>query len=236
MCDVFCGSLHTADLLMQKDRQEKLEWNTKVLDSVFDTIFTLGSQNMPLRGHRDDSKYYDVKGNNPGNFQVMLEYHARSGVTVLAEHLKRTKENSGDRNCTYRSKTIQNEVIKCFEQELRGIIISKVKHAKFFSVMADECSDVANKEQLTIVIHYVNEDDEIFEDFVEFVECENEITGLALTEENQKCFTRQVQSLYDKSEGTMLRWSREHVRCMKWAGSTCHTRISKGSLHVVLVS
>ena len=28
------------------------------------------------------SKYYDDKGNNPGNFQVMLEYHARSGDTV----------------------------------------------------------------------------------------------------------------------------------------------------------
>ena len=106
---------------------------------------------MSLRGHRDDSKYYDDKGNNPGNFQVMLEYRARSGDTVLAEHLKRTKENNGGRNCTYRSKTIQNEVIKCFEQELRGIIISEVKQAKFFSVMADECSDVANKEQLAIV-------------------------------------------------------------------------------------
>ena len=47
-------------------------------------------------------------------------------------------------------------MIKCFEQELRGIIISEVKQAKFFSVMADECSDVANKEQLAIVIRYVN--------------------------------------------------------------------------------
>ena len=27
---------------------------------------------MSLRGHRDDSKCYDDKGNNPGNFQVML--------------------------------------------------------------------------------------------------------------------------------------------------------------------
>ena len=73
-------------------------------------------------------------------------------------------------------------MIKCFEQELRGIIISEVKQAKFFSVMADECSDVANKEQLAIVIRYVNEDDEICEDFVEFVEFENRITGLELAE------------------------------------------------------
>ena len=97
----------------------------------------------------------DDKGNNPGNFQVMLEYRARSGDTVLAENLKRTKENNRGRNCIYRSKTIQNEVIKCFEQELRGIIISEVKQVKFLSVMADECSDVANKEQLAIVIRYM---------------------------------------------------------------------------------
>ena len=37
------GSLHTVVLLMQKDRQEKLERNTKVLDSVIDTIYTLQS-------------------------------------------------------------------------------------------------------------------------------------------------------------------------------------------------
>ena len=76
-------------------------------------------------------------------------------------------------------------MIKCFEQELRGIIIREVKQAKLFSVMADECSDVANKEQLAIVIRYVNEDDEICEDFVEFVECENGITGLALAEKSK---------------------------------------------------
>ena len=44
------GLLYTVDLLMQKDRQEKFEWNKKDLDSVIDTIYTLGPQNMPLRG------------------------------------------------------------------------------------------------------------------------------------------------------------------------------------------
>ena len=35
---------------------------------------------------------------------------------------------------------------------------------------------------MTIVLRYVNDEDEICEDFVEFVECENGITGLALAE------------------------------------------------------
>ena len=88
---------------------------------------------------------------------------------------------------------LYKKVIKCFEQELRGIIISEVKQAKFFSVMADECSDVANKEQLAIVIRYVNEDDEICEGFVQFVECENGITGLGLAEKSKVLYkTRTV--------------------------------------------
>ena len=77
----------------------------------------------------------------------MLEYRARSGDTVSAEHLKQTKENNGGKNCTCRSKTEvikQNEVIKCFEEELRSIIISEVKQAKFFSVMVDECNETRN--------------------------------------------------------------------------------------------
>ena len=126
-------------------------------------------------------------------------------------------------------------MIKCFEQELRGIIISEVKQAKFFSVMADECSDVANKEQLTIVTRYcVNEDDEICEDFVEFVECENGITGLALAE-------KITSALQDKYGLDMINL---RGQCYDGAGNMSGvrtglaarvTRISKGSLHVVLI-
>ena len=101
-CATYGGFVHTTDLLVQKDRQEKLQTDTKVLDSVIDKMYTFGSLNMPSRGHRDESKYYDDKGNNPGNFQVMLKYRPRSGDTVLAEHLKQTKENNGNRNCTYK--------------------------------------------------------------------------------------------------------------------------------------
>ena len=37
--------MHTTDLLVQKDRQEKLQTDTKVLDSVIDKMYTFGSLN-----------------------------------------------------------------------------------------------------------------------------------------------------------------------------------------------
>ena len=102
--------------------------------------------------------------------------------------------------------------------------------------MADEYSDVANKEQLAIVIRYVNEDDEICEDFVEFVECENGIIGLALAEKSKSALQDKYGLDMINLRGQCYDGAGNMSGVKKWAGSTCHTRISKGSLHVVLIS
>ena len=77
--------------------------------------------------------------------------------------------------------------------------------------MTGEYNDDANKEQLTIVIRYVNEDDEICEDFVEFVECENGITGLALAEK--------IKSALQKKHGLDMINLRE--QCYTMEQGTC---------------
>ena len=40
-------------------------------------------------------------------------------------------------------------------------IVSEVKDAKFFSILADEAMDESGKEQLSFVLRYVNSDNEI---------------------------------------------------------------------------
>ena len=51
-----------------------------------------------------------------------------------------------------------------------------------FSVIADEGRDCANKEQMPIVIRYMDEDGSIREDLIAFVECEHGTTGKQLIE------------------------------------------------------
>lgn len=56
--------------------------------------------------------------------------------------------------------------------------MSEVKKAKFYSVIANETADVANKEQLSISLRYIL-NDQVNEVFLDFVEVER-ITGEVL--------------------------------------------------------
>ena len=57
-------------------------------------------------------------------------------------------------------------------------IISEVQAAQFYSIIADEVTDVSNKEELSLVLRYMF-NDEIKEVFVDFIQVER-ITGEVL--------------------------------------------------------
>ena len=58
---------------------------------------------------------------------------------------------------------------------IRNKILAKVRQAKYFSIIADEATDEANDEQLSICIRYVEEQ----EKFIAFHECVSGVTGVA---------------------------------------------------------
>ena len=60
-------------------------------------------------------------------------------------------------------------------------MLSEIKFNQIFAVMADELLDNSNKEQLSLVIRYVDRDFNIREDFVGFLHCESGLTGLDLS-------------------------------------------------------
>ena len=71
---------------------------------------------------------------------------------MLEEHLKNSASNA---LCT--NKSVQNELIVICGDIIRNKILAKVRQAKYFSIIADEATDVANDEQLSICICYVEE-------------------------------------------------------------------------------
>ena len=46
--------------------------------------------------------------------------------------------------------------------------------------MADEAADCSNKEQMSVVIRFVDANNDIREEFIRFAECKNGTTGLEL--------------------------------------------------------
>ena len=61
-------------------------------------------------------------------------------------------------------------------------IIAEVKQTRMFSVMADEAADISNKENLSLVLRYVDSSKNIREQFVGIRLCGEETTGNAIKE------------------------------------------------------
>ena len=62
---------------------------------------------------------------------------------------------------------IKKKRCSCCGQVITDKLISEVKNSKYFSILADEACDSAVKEQLSLVLRYVDSEYNIKEDFFE---------------------------------------------------------------------
>lgn len=151
--DRVSGKSEDITQLIDRSLAAKIEKNRKILKSIISTVELCGRQGIALRGHRDDANALENEHSmrNPGNFQMLLEFRCYAGDRILADHL----ENCGQ-NSSYRSKTIQNEVIDVLGDMKRGSILKEVKNAKYFSVLCDEVQDASATGQITFILRYVH--------------------------------------------------------------------------------
>ena len=175
------GKSQSIDLLIDSVTQIKVTENRKKLIPIVDTILLCGRQCLPLRGHCDDSQFHPEVGEyfkgSVGNFIELLNYRVRGGDIVSKEHLTKCSKNA-----SYISKISQNELISCCGQVISDEIISEVKKNKFFSIIADEAADSSNKEQMSLVLRFVDSAGNVREDFVRFLHCEQGLSGKDLSE------------------------------------------------------
>ena len=102
---------------MSRAVANKVAENRQKLGSIVKTIVLCGRQNIPLRGHRDSATHLerDIEGTgNHGNFLALLYFRVEAGDTVLEEHLSKA-----DRNATYTSGNIQNQIIDVLVDQVR---------------------------------------------------------------------------------------------------------------------
>ena len=164
------------DQTLDNAKKALVDQNKKKIVPIIKTVMFCWSQNIALRGHRDDSTNWDL--GNPGNFQALLDFRIDSGDTVLQEHFV-----TAPGSATYTSKTIQNEIISCCGDLITEKIVQEAKECRFFSVLADEAQDSSNKEQMPLVIRFVDRNKEIREEFIRFIHCTSGISGEALARE-----------------------------------------------------
>ena len=84
----------------------------------------------------------------------------------MKEHFEKALQNA-----KYNSKTIQNELICVTGEWITQTIVSEIKKARFFILLADETADNTSTEQMSIVLRYVDNECNINEDFIQFTSC-----------------------------------------------------------------
>ena len=60
--------------------------------------------------------------------------------------------------------------------------MTEVRKAKYLSILADEVADVSNTEQFSLVLRFVDENNEIKEEFVDFFPCMDGTSSQALAD------------------------------------------------------
>lgn len=168
----------TLDVCLQINTKAKKEAdeNRKKLRTIIQTLKFCGRQELALRGHIDSGRLtLEEPIHNDGNFRALLRFRVQSGDEVLKEHLLNSAHNA-----MYTSPDIQNEFIQLIGAEIISQIVKRAIKSRFFTVLADETTDISRIEQFSLCIRYI--DLELYvvrEDFLSFVPV-HDVTGVGL--------------------------------------------------------
>ncbi|XP_064423027.1 zinc finger MYM-type protein 1-like [Latimeria chalumnae] len=168
------------DELQKSISSEKEKWRT-ILKIIVDAVLFCAKNNLGLRGSTD------MIGNpNSGIFLNLLELISKYNPQ-LASHIASHKKGS----TTYFSPTTQNEFINLLGSTVRREIISRIKQAKYFSIVFDCTPDVSHKEQMCQILRYiriVDNECSVEESFIDFINTSEKMgSGLAAEIENKLC-------------------------------------------------
>lgn len=150
---------------INSQRQREIKENREALLPIIKTIIFCGEQELPLRGDIDSGPLTLSKPENKdGKFRALLRFRVDAGDQSLKKHLE-----NANRNATYISPVIQNEVLTICGEIIQKNLVADVNKSKYFSVIADETLDVSGTEQISLCLRYVNSSYMLREDFVGFV-------------------------------------------------------------------
>eukprot|EP00118_Oscarella_pearsei_P022653 m.264587 g.264587 ORF g.264587 m.264587 type:complete len:259 (+) comp40472_c3_seq1:545-1321(+) len=85
------------------------------------------------------------------------------------------------RNATYLSNRSQNDMLLCMKSEVFGCIRKTALSSQLYSVMMDETADLSGQEQVSVVIRFVDDNEEIQERLISVAVAQS-TTAASLTE------------------------------------------------------
>ncbi|CAN6268617.1 unnamed protein product [Urochloa humidicola] len=147
--------------------QDKARYMSRLTYSIKCMKFLL-RQGLAARGHDESAKSL-----NKGNYLELLSMLAENFEEVGKVVLK-----NAPKNCKLTAPEIQRQIANCCAKETTKLIIEDIGD-EYFAILADESSDVYQKEQLALCLRYVDKKGRVVERFLGVVHVEN-TTSLTL--------------------------------------------------------
>ena len=133
------------DKVMNVQTSEEVQKNRLRLMATIESIRWLSLQACAFRGH-DES----LSSNNCGNFIEMIRLIGRMNGSIDDVVLEKAPKNA-----KYTSPMIQKEILHIMANKVRNKIREEIGDAKF-CILVDEAKDTSNKEQMAIVLRFVD--------------------------------------------------------------------------------
>ncbi|XP_022883726.1 zinc finger MYM-type protein 1-like [Olea europaea var. sylvestris] len=161
-------------------KQSKRAWSTYriLLNASIDCIRLLLCQGLAFRGHDECEE-----SNNQGNFLEQLKFLADHNEKIKAVTLKNAPKNH-----KLTSPKIQKDIVSAGAIEMIDVIIKDIDDT-FFSILVDESQDISVKEQMSVVLCYVDKTRHVVERFIG-IEHVSSTTALSLKAAIDKLFSR----------------------------------------------
>ena len=134
--------------LLSKAHKEEKELARDMLRSILSSVRYLARQGLALRGD-DDAE---------SNLIQLLQLRAEDNPQLVL-WLQRSSRK-------YTSHENQNEMLEIMAHHVLRKILGCMQQSPFLAIMLDETTDASNKEQLTVVMRWIDENFDVFEEFL----------------------------------------------------------------------
>ncbi|XP_012448837.1 uncharacterized protein LOC105772033 [Gossypium raimondii] len=145
------------EVSLHRQTTQQILANRLRLKTSIDVVRWLSFQGCAFKGHDESSR-----SKNRGNFLELL--------LLLASYDEKVEDilKSALQNASYTSSTIQKEILQIHANRVRNVIREEIGDRKF-SIIVDEARDESKKEQMTIILRFIDKQGQVKERFFDIV-------------------------------------------------------------------
>ena len=142
---------------LSTELRKSQNYHQSMLLKLLSPIQFMVRQGLPLRAHFEDTDHLD------GNLYKLL--------LLRAEHCHELK--SWVYRKEYTSPDIVNEIIAIMGQKILRDLLARIKRSSWFTIIADEATDIKRNEQMSLSIRWTDEEYKVYEECIGLMQLPN---------------------------------------------------------------